>query len=76
MNFFIQIISVIQGLTFELFTFFYLVKIKITKRDIFFLTIIFTIIFLMIGLGYTGAYLSTILEGGFLYLYSPFVKLS
>lgn len=69
MNFFIQIISVIQGLTFELFTFFYLVKITITKRDIFFLTIIFTIIFLMIGLGYAGAYLSTILEGGFLYLY-------
>ena len=69
MSILIQIISVIQGLTFELFTFFYLVKIKITKRDIFFLTIIFTIIFLMIGLGYTGAYLSTILEGGFLYLY-------
>lgn len=69
MDILIQIISVIQALTYELFIFFYLVKIKVTKRDIFFLTIIFTIVFFMIGLGYTGAYLSTILEGSFLYLY-------
>lgn len=69
MNILIQIISVIQALTFELLIFLYLVKIKVTKRDTFCLTIIFTIIFLMIGCGYTWAYLSTILEGSFLYLY-------
>ncbi len=76
MNILIQIISVIQALAFELLIFLYLIKIKVTKRDTFRLTIIFTILFLMIGLGYIGAYLSTILEGGFLYLYSSFVKLS
>lgn len=69
MNILIQIISAIQGLTFELVMFLYLVKIKVTKRDIFCLTIIFTILFLMIGCGYVGAYLSTIVEGSFLYLY-------
>ncbi|MBC8743762.1 GHKL domain-containing protein [Lactobacillus sp. Marseille-P7033] len=69
MNILIQIISVVQALTFELFIFLYLVNIKVTKRDTFCLTIIFTIIFLMIGCGYTWAYLSTILEGSFLYLY-------
>ena len=69
MNILIQIISVIQALAFELLIFLYLIKIKVTKRDTFRLTIIFTILFLMIGLGYIGAYLSTILEGGFLYFY-------
>lgn len=67
MNTLIQIFSVIQALAFEVLIFFYLTKIKVTKRDILHLIVGFTIIFFIIGLGYMWAYLSIILESGFLY---------